>query len=197
MRRFGARYPVSAEEELRFLTETPRKERAEIALATLGDPQTEAGIDNNKLRLGTTFTTGGRKYFDGTSSYGTPRELMRWLVRLEQGRLVDEWSSLELKKLLYFSRSRYRYASAPALNNAGVFFKSGSFFQCVEEPGFTCKAYEGNKTNIMNSVAIVESGSKIYLVTLMSNILRSNSAVEHQRIAGEVEKLIQSAADAD
>ena len=42
-----------------------------------------------------------------------------------------------------------------------------------------------DKTNIMNSVAVVESGSKVYLVTLMSNLLRINSAVEHQRIAGQ------------
>jgi hypothetical protein len=101
-------------------------------------------------------------------------------------------SSLEIKRLIYFGRPRYRYASAPALSNAAVFFKSGSFFQCRPEPGFTCKAYAGNETNIMNSVAIVESGSRIYLVTLMSNILRTNSAVEHQRIAGLVEKLVQS-----
>ena len=60
--------------------------------------------------------------------------------------------------------------------------------------GFTCKTYAGNKTNIMNSVAVVERGSKVYLVTLMSNILRINSAVEHQRIAGEVEQLIQASA---
>jgi len=43
----------------------------------------------------------------------------------------------------------------------------------------------------------VESGRRIYLVALMSNILRTNSAVEHQRIATEVEKLIQSTALAD
>ena len=47
----------------------------------------------------------------------------------------------------------------------------------------------------MNSVAVVESGSRVYLVTLMSNILRTNSAVEHQRIAGLVEKLIQTSAN--
>ena len=112
-------------------------------------------------------------------------------MHLEQGKLVDEWSSLEIKRLLYFARTRYRYASAPALANAAVFFKSGSFFQCVPEAGFQCKQYAGNKTNIMNSVAIVESGSKIYLVALMSNILKINSASEHQRIADLIEKAIQ------
>ena len=42
---------------------------------------------------------------------------MRWLLRMEQGRLVDEWTSLETKKLIYFSRSRYRYASALLLDD--------------------------------------------------------------------------------
>jgi hypothetical protein len=137
------------------------------------------------------FTSGGSRVIPGTASYGTPRELLRWLVHLEQGKIVDEWSSLEIKRLLYFARSRYRYASAPALANAAVFFKSGSFFQCVPEAGFQCKQYAGNKTNIMNSVAIVESGSKIYLVALMSNILKINSASEHQRIADLIEKAVQ------
>lgn len=194
LRHFGRQYPPTPEQEKEFLGETPKKELTALALETLDEPLRAAGVDPAKLRLGTMFTRGGRRVFPGTRSYGTPRELMRWLLRMEQGRLVDEWASLELKKLLYFSRRRYRYASAPSLAKAGVFFKSGSFYQCVKEPGFTCKAYAGNKTNIMNSVAVVESGSKVYLVTLMSNILRTNSAVEHQRIAGEVEKLIQAGA---
>ena len=84
-----------------------------------------------------------------------------------------------------------RYASAPSLNNAGIFFKSGSFFQCRPEAGFTCKAYAGNETNIMNSIAIVESASRTYLVALMSNVLRINAAVEHQRVATLIERLIQ------
>jgi hypothetical protein len=112
-------------------------------------------------------------------------------LRLEQGRIVDEWSSLEIKKLIYFARPRYRYASSPALNNAAVFFKSGSFFECRPEPGFTCKAYAGNETNIMNSVAIVETEKSTYLVALMSNVLRVNSAAEHQRVATMVARLIE------
>ncbi len=196
LRKFGNRYPPSPAEEKAFLTGTSRKELGEVALEALEEPMRASGLDPAKLRLGTTFTSGGRKYFQGTRSYATPRELLRWLLRMEQGRLVDEWTSLETKKLIYFSRSRYRYASAPILNKAGVFFKSGSFYQCVEEEGFTCKAYAGNKTNIMNSIAVVESEGRVYLVALMSNILRTNSAVEHQRIATEVEKLIQRTAPA-
>jgi hypothetical protein len=136
------------------------------------------------------FTSGGQRAVPGAQSYASPRELLRWLLRVEQGRMVDEWSSLELKKLIYFSRPRYRYASAPSLTNAAVFFKSGSFYECVAEEGFQCKPYAGNKTNIMNSVAVVETGERVYLVALMSNVLRVNAAYEHQRIAELIEKML-------
>jgi hypothetical protein len=189
LRKFGVKYPATAEEEKAYLASS-KGDLGRDALETLEDPLRTAGIDTENLRLGTMFTRGGSKVVPGAKSYGTPLELMRWLVRMEQGRLVDEWSSLEIRKLMYFARPRYRYASAPQLADAAVFFKSGSFFQCKPEPGFVCKQYAGNKENIMNSVAVVESGSRVYLVTLMSNVLRINSAVEHQRIAGLVEKLV-------
>ena len=190
LRHFGAKYPPSSADEKAFLTSTPKTELAALALETLEVPLREADLNPANLRLGTMFTSGGQRVVPGTQSYATPLELLRWLVRMEQGRLVDEWSSLEIKKLIYFSRPRYRYASAPSLASDAVFFKSGSFFQCVPEEGFTCKAYAGNKTNIMNSIAVVETGTRTYLVALMSNVLRVNAAYEHQRIAELVEKLL-------
>ena len=105
---------------------------------------------------------------------------------------MDAWSSLEMKRLMYFSRPRYRYASSPALDNAAVFFKSGSLFECTPEPGVKCLQYRGTKVNLMHSVAIVESGPKRYLVALMSNVLHLNSAVEHQTIATLIERLISA-----
>jgi hypothetical protein len=191
MRQFGAKYPPSEAERAAFLKDTPKNELSDQALETLEAPLRESGIDTNNLRLGTFFTRNASAAIPGRGSYATPNELMRWLIKIEQGKLVDEWSSLEIKRLLYFSRPRYRYASSPRLNKAAVFFKSGSLFQCEPEPGFTCKQYQGNKTNLMHSVAVVESEGKVYLVTMMSNVLRINSAVEHQTIAGEIEKLIQ------
>jgi hypothetical protein len=193
LRKFGASYPPSAADEKAYLGGN-KAELGREALETLEEPLRQAGLDTASLRLGTMFTSGGSSVIPGTKSYATPRELLRWLLRLEQGRIVDEWSSLELKKLIYFARPRYRYASAPSLHQAAVFFKSGSFFQCRPEPGFVCKAYAGNETNIMNSISIVESGNRMYLVALMSNVLRTNSAVEHQRVATLVEKLVQSQA---
>jgi hypothetical protein len=109
--------------------------------------------------------------------------------------VVDAWSSLEMKKLMYFSRRRYRYASSPALDSAAVYFKSGSLYSCRPEPGFKCRKYMGNAKNFLNSVAIVESpaGSPnpvVYLVALCSNVLKINSAVEHQTIATEIQEML-------
>lgn len=192
LRQFGQRYPLPKEEEAAFFRNTPKPELSKMALEALEAPLQAAGLDTSRLRLGTFFTKNASAVIPGTASYACPGELLRWLVKLEQGKVVDAWSSLEIKKLLYFVRPRYRYASAPELNRAAVFFKSGSLFECKAEPGFACGAYKGNQLNLMHSVAVVESGKKVYLVAIMSNVLRVNSAVEHQKIAGEIEKLIQA-----
>jgi hypothetical protein len=191
IRRFGNTYPRSKPAEDAFIRDTPKAEISKLALAALEEPLAGSGVDTSKMRLGTFFTRNASKVIPGAASYASPNELLRWLIKMEQGKLVDEWSSLEIKKLLYFVRPRYRYASAPALLKAAVFFKSGSLFECKPEAGFTCKQYMGNVTNLMHSVAVVESGEKRYLIAMMSNVLRLNSATEHQNIAAEIEKLIQ------
>jgi hypothetical protein len=119
---------------------------------------------------------------------------MRYLLRMEQGRLVDEFSSREIKRLLYVTERRIRYASSPALAEAAVYFKSGSLFECAPEKGFTCKPYAGNVKNYMNSATIVEypaQGRKVYYMsTLVTNILRKNSAAEHQALATRIQQLL-------
>jgi hypothetical protein len=120
---------------------------------------------------------------------------MKLVLRMEQGRLVDEWSSREFKRLLYMTERRIRYASSPALAVSAVYFKSGSLYDCEPEPGFNCGPYRGNVRNYMNSVAIVESpaqGRRLhYAVTLISNVLRRNSAATHQGLATDIHRLIQ------
>ncbi|MCC6586665.1 MAG: hypothetical protein IT168_08100 [Bryobacterales bacterium] len=189
---FGNRYPVPQMEADAFFKETSKKQLSELALECNESALRESGLDITKLRIGSFFTNNASSVVPGTGSYATPNELIRWLVKMEQGKLVDAWSSLELKRLLYFGRPRYRYSSSPALDKAAVYFKSGSLFECAPEPGFRCEQYKGNKLNLMHSVAVVESGSKAYLVALMSNVLRLNSAIEHQTIATLIERLIQA-----
>jgi hypothetical protein len=192
---FGRAYPVSAEAAEDFFRQTPYKERAALLVRSLQNPVTRSGLDLTKLRQGSFFTRQGKKRVGGITSYATPAELMRWLVKLEQGLIVDEFSSREIKRLLYMTQRRIRYASSPALKDAAVYFKSGSLYKCEPEPGFECKKYHGNVLNMLNSIAIVEhpAGSPRlhYLVTVMSNVLRKNSAVVHQSLATWLHRLLE------
>ena len=93
------------------------------------------------------------------------------------------------------TQRRIRYASAPALAASGVYFKSGSLYKCKPEPGFECKKYNGNVTNMLNSVAIIEAPAVerqlYYMVVVMSNVLRKNSAVVHQTLATRIHRMLE------
>ncbi|NND72713.1 MAG: hypothetical protein HKN43_14135 [Rhodothermales bacterium] len=117
---------------------------------------------------------------------------MKFLVRMESGSVVDQESSLELKRLLYMTDRRIRYAASPSLKTAAVYFKSGSLYSCAQEEGYSCGKYLGNKSNYMNSVAIVErADGAIYFVVLMSNVLKKNSASDHMNLASRVDREIK------
>jgi hypothetical protein len=190
MAHYGAEYPPAAEESARFFSETPRKRLSEIFLKAIQEPITRNGLDIEEIRQGSFFTRQGKKLVPGTSSYATPRALTLFMLRMEQGRLVDEWSSLEIKRLLYVTERRIRYASSGALRPSAVYFKSGSLYSCEPEEGFVCKKYHGNKRNYMNSVAIVETAAGqdrlFYIVSVLSNVLRKNSATDHRDLARAV-----------
>lgn len=191
MRAFGSRYPVSYEEEQEYFKKTPKNELSEIALSIVNDPLRKIGIDKKDWQLGAFFTSTGKSIIPSGGSYGNPKALLQYLVALERGKIVDQWSSLEIKRLMYMTAKRIRYASAPALQNAAVYFKSGSQYRCKQEEGFICGKYMGNVENYMNSVAIVEQpDGRIYLVALMSNILKQNSAIEHQTLATYIDRIL-------
>jgi hypothetical protein len=195
IRHFGSEYPKSFEESERYFAETPKKELGALALAVVTEPLTAAGIDTANLQQGSFWTTNSKQKVPGTVSFATPRELARLVFRIEQGRLVDEWSSLQMKKYMYLTKRRYRYAYAPELNKDAVFFKSGSLYSCQPEEGFVCDKYMGNVRNMMNSVALVQGHSTedpAYITTLMSNVLRFNSAWDHSRIAAAVHETMRT-----
>lgn len=192
---FGPAYPLPEDEVQRFFRETPRKRLSEILAEAVDAGVRAAGLDPRQFRQGGFFTREGKRRVPGRTSRATPRQLLLFLLHLEQGKVVDEFSSLELKRLLYMTQKRIRYASSPALSRAALYFKSGSLYRCKPEPGFTCRKYHGNVLNVLNSVAIVESPagetpSRFYLVALTSNVLRKNSAVEHQTLATRLHRLI-------
>lgn len=194
MEEFGHDYPPTPEQEQEFLRSTPPAELAARSIRLIEQPLVVAGLDTARLYLKGHFTRGGQRRIPPQASRTSPRELVRWLMRLEQGRVVDEWSSLEMKKLMYFTRRRYRYAASSALAGSAVFFKSGSLYRCREEEGYECVQYAGNVENLMHSVAIVESPAeapeRVYLVSMMSNNLKVDSAREHMEIAAQIERLM-------
>ncbi len=191
---FGKRYPVSADEEQKFFAETPKSQLAEIFLQAIQDPIARNGLDLEQLRQGSFFTHQGKKQIPGTSSYATPRELTNFMLKLEQGRLVDEWSSREIKRLMYITERRIRYGSAGVLRPSAVYFKSGSLYSCEPEEGFVCKKYHGNKRNYMNSVATIETPAGqdrlFYAVSVLSNVLRKNSAEDHRDLARAIHGML-------
>jgi hypothetical protein len=194
LRQYGKAYPPAEAEIKRFFDQTSKSELTALFGRTFGEPMTRNGLDLAMLRQGSVFTATGKQKVPGIGdSYGTARELMRYLLRMEQGRIVDEWSSREIKRLVYVTEHRIRYASSPALAEAAVYFKSGSLYECAKEAGFTCRPYAGNVKNYMNSTAIIESpatGPKLYYMsTLVTNILRKNSAAEHQALATRLQQL--------
>ena len=193
---YGKQYPVSDIEAIQFFDTTPKQQLSELFVKTFHEPVTRNGLNLDTLRQGSFFTHYGKSKVPGTTSYGTARELMLYTLRMEQGRLVDVFSSVSLKRLLYMTERRIRYASSPALSESAVYFKSGSLYSCKPEPGFVCKKYHGNVRNFMNSMAIVESPAgenRIdYMVTLISNVLYKNSAVEHQTLGTRIHRLIEA-----
>ena len=196
LRHFRYDYPVSVERAAKFLNKASATELRELMVTGLDGALETNGIDTESLRQGSFFTRYGKNRMGGVTSYGTPRELMKLLLRIEQGRLIDEFSSREIKRLLYMTQRRIRYASHPALNDSAVYFKSGSLYSCRPEPGFTCGKYKGNKRNTLASVAIIETEKEgrdlHYLVVVISNVLRVNSAVAHQTLALRIHRMIEA-----
>jgi len=151
-------------------------------------------IDGDEYRLGGFFTSGAEKFVPRRGgSIGTTSGLMKFMFALESGKVISERISLEIKRLMYLTDRRIRYASSSSLDNDAVYFKSGSLYSFKPEPGFVRKNYAGNKYNYMNSVAIIEkqdSTNRKYMVALMSNVLRKNSVNEHYALAKKIDDLL-------
>ncbi|CAG0964571.1 hypothetical protein MYXO_00953 [Myxococcaceae bacterium] len=191
---FGKGYPADPALEAEYLTKTPKPDLVKALYRVTQDPISRNGLDLDRLRQGGFFSKPGKARVPGTSSYATARSLMEYLVQMEKGALVDPWSSLEAKRIFYSTDRRIRYASAPALADSAVFFKSGSFYECGGECPKSLK-YKGTTKNYMNSLAIVETPDRAvplrYYVTLLSNVLGRNSAVVHQTMGTRIHRLME------
>ncbi len=194
MRAFGKEYPTLTQEKAdEYFAKTPKSELTEIAMTVVNEPLRTHNITEDEWRLGTFFTRGAGSIIPGKGgSTGSTQGVMKFLIALESGKVVDAESSLEMKRLMYMTDRRIRYATAPALKDAAVYFKSGSLYKCKPEEGYECAKYKGNVDNFMNSVAIIEhpDGTK-YMVVLMSNVLKKNSASDHAALAASVDKIVR------
>ncbi len=192
---FGTEYPVSPEAAATFFADTPKSKLSGIYTKAIQSPLTRNGLDVSKLRQGSFFTREGKARVPGSNSVATPLELLRYIVKMEKGELIDPYSSLAIKRLIYLSEGRIRYASSPALRRSALYFKSGSLYSCKEEAGFQCGKYKGNVRNYLNSVTMVETnepGRRLqYIVVLLSNVLRKDSAQIHKQLATEIHQLME------
>jgi len=193
MSAFGKEYPrLSEEESESFFKESERDSLTNLANSVVNDPLRKIGITEDDWRLGGVFTNGPDRYVGRKGgSIGTPKGLMKFMVQLEQGKVVDSASSLEMKRLLYLTDRRIRYARSNRLDSARVYFKSGSYYSCNKSLPGSCGEYAGNKFNYMNSVITVEHPEgKKYIVCLMSNVLSKNSAGAHMYLANSIDDVV-------
>ena len=195
MRVFGQEYPALTQESAdAYFRSTPKAELSRIANDVVNAPLRKIGISSDEWRLGSFFTQGAGSFIPGIGgSIGTTRGLIKFLMRLETGSVIDQESSLEMKRMMYMTDRRIRYAASPRLSNAAVYFKSGSLYSCKAEEGFKCVKYAGNVRNFMNSVAIVEHpDGSTYMVVLMSNVLKKNSASDHMELAASIDRIVRT-----
>ncbi len=189
----GAYFGLTQEEADEYFKNTDRKEITDRAIDLVNQPLRDLGITSDEWRLGSFFTNGADKFVGSKGgSIGTPKGLMKYCIKLEKGEVIDRPTSLEIKRLLYMTDRRIRYGASPALDDAAVYFKSGSFYSCDRSKPTYCADYAGNKFNYMNSVCIVEHPNGVnYIVCLESNILSKNSASDHLYLASAIDKAIQ------
>ncbi|EAQ41926.1 hypothetical protein [Polaribacter sp. MED152] len=198
MAAFGQDYFFLDEEKAeKYFKETSRDSLTNLANTVVNQPLRDLGITENEWRLGGLFTRPPGRYVGRKGgSIGTPKGLMKFLVKLEQGKVIDEASSLEMKRLLYLTDRRIRYAKSPRLDEAAVYFKSGSYYKCDREKDPNCGSYAGNVFNYMNSVIIVEHDNGVkYIVCLMTNVLNKNSAGAHMYLASKIDDVINETAN--
>jgi hypothetical protein len=196
LKHYGKDYPVPKAEADAWLQSTKKSELGKIYRDAMVEPLERNGLDMAKLRQGAFFTREGKNRVpSSTGSTATAGELMKYMVQMEKGELVDAWSSREIKKLLYLTDQRIRYAASPSLDDSAVYFKSGSLYGCKPEKGFECGKFLGNRINYMNSMVIIESHDRNpqirYAVVVLSNVLRKNSKDVHQEMGAHIHRIIQ------
>jgi hypothetical protein len=189
----GIRYSGATPEVKNKVWETiPKGARATILSSIVTRSLVVNGLKPSLLYQVSPFTKTGKSEIPARGSTATTRELLQYLTQLERALLVDSFSSAEIKKLMYSTQARARLASNPDLDDAAVYYKSGSNFKC----NYNCSDNEGDVENLMNSIAIVEypieNPKLVYLIALHSNVLRTNAVELHKEFGGSIHRLMKA-----
>ena len=194
LRKFGKEYPLTPEKAKAFWDGASKGQLSALFKEAIVDPLKRNGLSPARFQQGSFFTREGKNRVPSLGSTATSRGLLLYFLRMEQGRLVDPWSSLEIKRLLYLTEQRIRYAAQPALDDSALYFKSGSLYSCKPETGYECSKFMGNRLNYMNSVVLVENFASEpplrYIASVLSNVLKKNSAEEHAALAFRIHRMI-------
>lgn len=154
MKLLGEQYPPP-KYDTQLWSKLGKDALTEASFAVVDKPLLDAGISPEDFKLRLYFTHGAGKYIHSSTCGASVFAILQWMVRVEQGRMVDEWSSLELKKMLYLTRRRVRYLHTHLLDNFAAFFKSGSLYRFNE--GSPHIQYEGDKINVLNSLIEIDT----------------------------------------
>jgi hypothetical protein len=154
MRLLGDEYPPEKYDK-DLWARWDRDQMTEASFATVNEPLLDVGMDPEVFRLRLYFTSGANRYIHSKSCGLTPFALIRWMLKVEQGKIVDEWSSRELKKMLYLTRRRVRYLYYNTLDPYGAFFKSGSLYRFSEKAERI--QYQGDIVNVLNALIEIDT----------------------------------------
>jgi hypothetical protein len=189
MDHFKGYYPPSPQEEMQFFAQHSGAELARRITNIMHRTMRANNFDPGKLMQASLFTREGKKFIPSVGSTVQAREMLRLLHKMEQGRLIDPWSSREMKNLLYLTQKRIRYSNSYLLDEAAVYYKSGSLYSGGPP-------YQGRTRNILHSGVVVEAPAEApkvhYLLMLSTNILVKDSLVLHEEIAGYIHSYMLS-----
>jgi len=189
MKLLGDEYPPTKYDK-ELWAKWDRDQMAEASFAAVNEPLVAAGIDPEAFKLRLYFTSGANRYIRSKSCGLTPFALVRWMLRVEQGKMVDEWSSLELKKMLYLTRRRVRYLYTHSLDDFGAYFKSGSLYRFSEHAERI--QYQGDTVNVLNSLIEIDTSEPLPT----EKELEERAKAEAEAKAAEVKAAEAKAAEA-
>ncbi len=124
MAAFGDKYPDLTQEDAdAYFKNTPRKELTDLGNDVVNLPLRDLGITHDEWRLGSFFTRGANTYVgDKGGSIGTPLGLMKFLIQLEQGNVIDEQSSLRNEAPYVYDRQTYSLCAITCFKRSSCIF---------------------------------------------------------------------------